>query len=519
MKEYMRAISSGSVAIGLSTVLALVSSVITVPLFLRAVGPDLYGLFIVISIVVGFVSIGDFGVLNAVANKISYLLVEKKYRDISELFSGTLLFLLFVAIVFWVLVGVVFLSGVVSVGDLFGVNDQMEMVAEPVFYLLLFFGGIQLFFGGALASLFRGLNALARFHIVQSWYVICYSFVFIFFLLLRPSIISIVLFQGFASTVRILCLFVYVQRRFSWLVVCPHIRLVYKIRPLIKHSLTFFVLMFGNSLIGKTDGLVISHVVGVGAVTPFSLSDRLFKLPSSAVRIAEAAESSVAALYKKNDLSGMVVLYSRVLRMNILGKMVPLFFLFVYSRELITLWVGAEFFYGYLFTGLFFFSYMLYAWVGPHFVFINAMFKHQSEVVPMVANVCINLVVSIILARHMGIIGVIIGTIAGNLLTNVLYLPFFLRRFISVRPFTELFHILIRFLLPATVLICMHILVVSWLQVDLWGVLCALLSGIVYLYMVYFFVLQKQEKQYILEQVREYIRRFLLLFTYKNNVI
>ncbi len=514
MKEYVRTISSGSVAIGLSTVLALVSSIITVPLFLRAVGTDLYGLFIVISAVIGFVSIGDLGVLNAVANKISYLLAEKRYKDISELFSGTLLFLLLVAVVFWVLVGLVFVSGVVSVGDLFGVDNQMEIVAEPVFYLLLFFGGVQLFFGGALVALFRGLNALARFHIVQSWYIICYSVTFVFFLLLRPSLISIVLFQGIASTVRILCLFVYAQRRFAWLILYPRLRFVYKIRPLVRHSVMFFVLMFGNSLIGKTDGLVISHVVGVGAVTPFSLSDRLFKLPSSAVRVAEAAESSVAALYQKNDLPGMAVLYTHVLRMNILGKMVPLFFLFVYSRELITLWVGAEFFYGHLFTGLFFFSYMMYAWVGPHFVFINAMFKHQSEIVPMVANVCINLVVSIILARHLGVVGVIIGTIAGNLFTNVLYLPFFLRRFISVRPFRELFHILIRFVLPAAVLTLMHIFIVSWLQVDVWGVLCSLLSGVVYLYMVYFFVLQKQEKQYILEQVRGYTRRFLLLFTH-----
>lgn len=504
----IRKIGMGTLSNSVMTVVSIASAILTVPLFIRAVGNDLYGLFVVVASVVGFVKLGDFGVTTAVTNKISYLLAEKKRDDISALFSGGLLFLIGVIGTVWLILGILFLTDVVSMQVLFGVEQSLASTARSLFFILLFFASLNTLFGSMLTSLFRGLNEIPRHDAVQTVYTILYTVSFVLFLLAKPSVFSIALFQGIAMTVRLFIFGIAAKIFFRWLRVTFRFAHIKRVTALLTHSVTFFFLSFCNSLINKTDLLVLSHVVGVGMAPVYSIADRIFRLPTSMVQVAPAAMPSIAALYKKKKMDQLATLYRQVLRMHVILKGTPLLFMFIYGKEIIDLWVGDFFVHSDSLLALFFISFMIFAWAGPHFIFINAMFKHRSEVLPMIFNVIINLGVSIFLASRIGVMGIVVGTIAGNICTTAIYLPIFLRRHLAIKPFTELFKIVVSFILPLGLLAGLHYINVFWITQLGYQIAFAVPVGLVYVLSVYYGVFTKSERTFLFTKIQNQLRSF-----------
>ncbi len=507
MVDHVKKIGFGTATSFISTGISILASIITVPLFIKAVGSDLYGLFVVVTSVVGFVGLTDFGLSGAITNQIAYLFAEQKKKEISELFSGAMIFFGSLLLGVFVIIAGLFFADIVSASFIFGVEDALVDLTGSLFFILLTFYTINLLFGSLLVSFFKGLNEIPKYNIIQSSYIIVYSISFVVFLLNKPSIISIAFFQGIFFILRVILLYVSAKKLFSWFRFYFKLSLLKRIKPLLKHSFYFFLLMLLSSLITKTDMLVLSHVVGVGMAATFAIGDRIFKLPTSMVTVAASAMPSIAHYFKLNDLSALSKMYSQVLRMNIVFKCAPLLFILVYSKEIISLWVGPEFFGGYYLVSLFFLSYMIYAWVGPHFAFINSMFKHRSEVIPMTVNVIINLGTSIFFAYHIGIIGIILGTVLGNLLTNAIYLPIFLSRQIDIKPFKDLYRVVVSFAIPAIFLVAMHYLNFYILQGIILQLAFATLVMGIYGFVCWMVVLQKNEKQFFIDKSINALRK------------
>lgn len=507
MVEYLRKIGFGMITNLFYTIATVLGAIITVPLFIRSVGSVYYGLFVAISSVVGFVGLSDFGVTSAVTNKISYLFVEKKHKEISELFSGSVLFLLVLSVLFLILI--FFSIDLLSVKIIFGVGEDMLTTATYLFLVLLIFSSINVFLGGVINSFYRGLNELPRYNVVQTVYVLIYSLAFIIFLLFSPGVLSIALFQGLFTVLRIIIFFLAAKLLwFKWLKFELNFRLTVKVFPLLKYSVEFFILSICNSLIGKTDYLVISHILGVGQAAVFSIVDKIFRLPAQSIQVAGASTPSIACLFKLGEQTGLVKLYSKVLRMHMILRLGVLFFLLVFSREIITVWVGGDFFGGYFLATSFFINYILYTWIGTHVEFLNAMFKQRFLIYPIIISTAINLVVSILLANKVGLLGVVIGTILGNFLTTAIYLPIVLRRQIPIRPGVELLKMIVTFILPAGFLLFVAFIIISVIDSYFYRLLIGCISGVPYVYLIFKLMLSSVEQKYFIQKFRKY------LFTY-----
>ncbi len=508
MVGYIEKISLSAVTNSLTTIISVISSIITVPLFMRAVGLEDYGLYLVITSLVGFVSLTDIGITAAVTNKIGYLAAEKKYEEITWLLSGAIWFLLSIVVLFGIFLVILFLVDIISLNLLLGISGNTATLAQNLFFILLFFAAVNVLIGGILNSLFRGMNEMPTYNTLQFIYIILYSASFILFLLSKPSITQIAFFQGGCLSLRVIFLFAFAKRRFYWLKFTKKLVCIRDILPLLSHSLSFFLLSFFNSLISKTDFLVISHIVGVAFAPIYSFADKLFRLPAQAIQVSDASLPSITALHQLHRYNDMVILYGRVLRMHIIFRLTILWFLFVYSQEIITIWVGKEFFYGYLFTGSFLFLYLIYSWVGPHFEFINAMFKQKAELVPMAMNVAINLAISILLGIKIGLLGIIFGTLAGNLFTNVIYLPRLLSRYLPIRPWYELAKILKSFFFPGFLLWVVYYVTNIIFSEAMHILFSASVVGCAYVFLVYLLVFSSEERRFFLFKLQRYSRFF-----------
>jgi len=498
--NHKRKIALGMLTGTLPTIIGVISAIMTVPLFIHAVGRDDYGLFLVVSSVIGFISLTDFGITPAVTNQISFLVAEKRHSEISDLFSsGVSLFSLIILLI-WVVLGVLFFTKIISMQFLFGIKDVQVIKATYIFFILLFFHSANILFGAIFQSLFFGLNEIPRYNILNSIYLIVYSTGFIIFLFFQPSIISIAIFQGLFSAIKLVMLILVGKLSFKWLKVSLRVSLIKKVFPLLKHSIVFVWLSICNSLIGRTDLLVISHILGVGAAPIYNITNRIFVLPATFFQFADPAQPSVAIEYKNNNIPVLQKLYTQVVRMHMIVRIAVLSFILFFSKELISLWVGKDFFQGYLLVAIFFLSVIIYSWVGPHFVFINAMFKQKVELIPLILSAIINLVLSIILARKIGLLGVVLGTVVGNMLTTVFYLPYYLKKQIPIRPFYELRKIIFSFLIPFCCLFLLYYVSrILYGNLFIW-VPYFILSLCIYALIVFFVVFEKNERVYFINK-------------------
>lgn len=511
MKNRFVQIGAGAITELFNTILSILGGIITIPLLLSKVGVEHYGLFIIVSAIVGFVNIGNLGFPSAITNQISFYWAEEKKREISELFSGALYFYSFILASIWSIFGILYFTHVLSINQLIGTGPELEPLVVKLFLILLFFTSIKIIFGNIFTSVFNGLNKISLLNTISFFYTLFYTFSFIAFLIYaNPTIIQVVLFQGIAVLIRLMILFVFILKKFSWLTIVPHISCLRSFYPLLKHSFSFFVLSTSSDLIGKTDLLVLSHVIGVSAAPLFSINEKIFRIPANAVQIADPAQPSISHFYQLKNFNEISRIYHRVIRMHMIIRIMVILFIAVYGKELIALWVGNSFFVSYWLVALFCINFLLYSWIGPHIVFMNAIFKQTKAVVPMILNLSINVFFSIILAQKIGIAGIVIGTILGNLLTNAHYIPHILSKELSIHPFKELSHLGISFILPILFILSFHYGSLVLTQNLFIILLLGAINGLCFFLYIYRFILEPSERQFFHVYFEKFRKRFHL---------
>jgi O-antigen/teichoic acid export membrane protein len=340
MSEYIRKVGLTVIINAVSTFVGILSSALTVRLLLHAVGQVDYGLLVLVSSVVGFISFSDFGTTTAVSNQISYYFAEKKYPDIIELFNGMAFFLGFIILGVWAVLAILFLTKVLSMSLLFGVESSLASKTFSLFFIVLFFSSTNFLFNALFVSFYKGVNELPKYNTINFIYIIVSSTSYIIFLLFNPNILGVAIFQGISVLVRLVFYISATKVFFKWLKLSRNLLLIKKIFPLLKHSLLFVILSLCNSLIGKTDLLVISHVLGLSMVAVYSVSDRLFRLPANLLQLAEPASPAIAIEYQKNNYTKLAAMYVQVIRMHMIARLTFFSFLLLYAKNIISLWVG-----------------------------------------------------------------------------------------------------------------------------------------------------------------------------------
>lgn len=183
----------------------------------------------------------------------------------------------------------------------------------------------------------------------------------------------------------------------------------------------FFVLVSASALAYQTDALVISAVLGVEEVTPFSVVVRLFSLPLLAVTImltplwpaygdAMARGDSAwlrRSLHRSTALSLAVVAPSSLL-------------LLAFGRPIVHAWVGSD-----VTPPLLLFA-ALAAWnvlnavTQPMAMLFNGAGVVTVQVVAAIVMTVVNVALSVVLTRHVGLSGPVLGSLVAAFLCSLL---------------------------------------------------------------------------------------------------
>jgi O-antigen/teichoic acid export membrane protein len=201
------------------------------------------------------------------------------------------------------------------------------------------------------------------------------------------------------------------------------------IRGLFGFGVFRFVVIVANQLIFYSDSLVIGFFLGAAAITTYAVAGSLVNMGRNFVLlITDTFVPAAARLDASRDVAGLRRLLTLGTRMALLIAL-PLCLGFIFlGKQFLILWMGRAFASSAVILSVLtipqFSSMSQYVSISV----LSAMAKHKILAYVVMAEGIANLVMSIILVRKIGLIGVAWGTVIPHVLTTAVIMPFYTLR-------------------------------------------------------------------------------------------
>jgi len=397
---------------------AVLVSFISVPLTVRYLGAERYGAWVTISTAMAWVVLADFGVSNSLTNAVSegYATGSKERAQAS------------VAAAFWTLTGIALILGMIffaisphvpwdRVFNVQSAQAKAEVgpavaVAFTIFILNFPFSIVSKVYGAyqevakgnawAAGGNLLGLTALLA--------VIHYK---------RGLVSLVVAVSGSVLLVNMVTAVWLFGWSKPWLRPRPDRVTWSATRKLTSLGSMFFVIQIAALLLFQTDNLIIAHYLGAAAVTPYSVTWRLFTYTALFQILAGPSYwPAYAEAFSKRDLAWVRSRYQANFRITIGSTLMLALPLVLIGRWIIEKWAGSAAVP----------PSSLLVWMGVWSVIHSAMNSQSCLLassgrvrVQMIYSALasgVNLILSIVLVQRLGLVGVIMGTL-GAFLTCV----------------------------------------------------------------------------------------------------
>lgn len=317
----------------------LLLGIFTLPIIIQKLGKENFGIFILITSVVGYFSILDFGFGLAIVKNLSEALSKKDFSEVRKIVATSFLFFLLIG---FLGTGLIILAAEPIVNNFLHIPKEIISSAKLAFYI-----GSFSFFINMLGTVFIGiLSSLQRMDIINSRNVllgILNALGTIVLLFLGYGLVSVMLWNILISALALLIFFIVIKKAF------PQISLSLgfdkkAFLSLFKFGGFKFISNVSGQIIFQLDRFLIGIFQPISALAfyspPLSLVQKGF---SSLINISSASFPAVSSSHALGDQKRIQELYIRISRLTAFIMFPFLAFLFVGAREIIRIWLGEEF--------------------------------------------------------------------------------------------------------------------------------------------------------------------------------
>ncbi len=333
----VKAVSSGAAARLLSAGLTLLS----LPLAVRYLGAERYGVWATITTTVVWINLLDLGIANTLTNSISraYALDDKTFA--ARYFTNALLITASIAAIaggtFAIVCPRVNWVKLFNVSANVPASEVRDTVAIAVALMLL---GLPCNLGGKLLAGYQDLH--------RNNYAVCAGAVASVIGLaagisLRVSMpVLFVMSVGcliFASLANLILVVAWSK---PWLVPRPGLVDGTTSRELFRSGSSFFLIQVAAVVVFSSDNVVVSHYLGAAEVTPYSVTWRLVGLAAVLQSLVfPALWPAYAEAYAKRDCGWIRRTFSLTMKGTVALNLCCVTVLVVFGRVLIKWWAGA----------------------------------------------------------------------------------------------------------------------------------------------------------------------------------
>jgi len=399
------------------------------PFILHRLGDDVFGLWVLVFSLTGYYGLFDFGIRSSIVRYVAQFAAKSEEDRLVRFvntslctYGGIGLLLLLLTVI-----------GSANVSLLFRIPSALHASATELFLIV----------GAAVScsfplSVFAGvLEGLQKFSWLSLTQVACN--------LLRALLVVYALTHGGGLlTIAMITMGLNLLAYMVYAVVVHRLifmryGLQYVSRESLRQMVSFgsvtFVILVAAQLRFYTDATVIGIFISSAAITYFSVGS---KLVSYSGNITQSMSQIFTPMASQFHASGDM---ERLRRIFVLGNRACALVVFpvcasliIVGKSLIEVWVGAK----YVATGYLVLVTLLVGdttemaqSASPKILF--GMARHRTLAFVRLAEGVVNLVLSIVLLRRYGVIGVALGTVIPQLCINLLFLPGHLCRVLDIR--------------------------------------------------------------------------------------
>lgn len=407
----------GTAVVGRGSVFLV--NAISVPILVRYLGGEEYGLWVTISMSLGMLIALDVGIANTVTNLIS----EAYARDDREA-AGR-----YFATAFWMTAAVVAAVAAVGwvvwphidFGFLLGIREPgLVPVASHASALAagIFIGGLP----AALAA--RALAGYQELHLANLFSAgscVASLAAIVLVVMLHGSLTELVAaYSGMLVLGNVACLAWMCLWRKPWLTPWPTRVDAGLAGRIFRSGGQFFVIQIGSLVVFNSDNLVISHFLSPAQVTPYSVTWRLVNYATAAqVVLFPSLWPAYSEAWARGDMAWIRTTYERLRRFTMLTLVAGGAVLLLGGRAIIRVWAGPAAVPSQELVALMCVWMALFAVSMNQTCLMAATGRVKRQAISTALSAAVNLTLTLYWVRTLGLVGVLLGTVVSYLVFMV----------------------------------------------------------------------------------------------------
>ncbi|HTS17293.1 MAG TPA: oligosaccharide flippase family protein [Verrucomicrobiae bacterium] len=411
----------------LSKVVGIAAGIFLSPYLIHSLTKETYGLWVLIGSVVGYFGFTDFGVRIAAGRLIAYYRAREDAARVNHTINSCLVMLsasglVVTALTFW-------LSPYFA--RLFHIGPSVLHVSAAVFVcgVAVAIGLPLTVFEGCLA----GYERYDLINLVEIVMIVARVAVTVWMMQLGYGILALAIINLALTVAGGVMKFLLCHRVFkSMRVAFEHLDRA-TIRETYSTSIWFLILAVSVRISFFTDNVVIGYFRSTGEVAIYSIAGRLAQYALVGVHAFNLVLMPVAAAYDAHaDLSKQRQLLLLGTRASFAAAIFMATIFLAYGGQIIHIWVGAGFEQAAVVLAILTLPLVTQSSQMTTLMVLQGMAKHKNLSLIYLTEAIANLLLSLILVRPLGMIGVALGTALTSTFSSLIAQPIYVCRVLSL---------------------------------------------------------------------------------------
>ena len=422
-----KAIISASLLSYLNLFVSTIVGLLIVPILVKNLGTAQYGIYILLISSIGYLSLFNLGFTDAIIRYVSEYHALNAVESIKKIISTATYFFLFIGIIILIICGLI----IEYLPYYFNLDSKYYSIFRIGFMTLAFNFVISLQ-GSLLSSIIAGYqkNHIVKiFNLIQ---IITYNGLIYLLVKFGFGILGITYSAILSAFLFLfLCLFYIYRNNIVYTISTTFFdkNLLSYIFP---YSFRVFIMSLTSQILYRSDAIVIGVILGSVSLTSFDLMYKIcFIVATLSTVFSDVLFPTYARLNILNDKEQI----NKLLQINLfIGISIVSFFtmfLYIWGKSIFLIWVGNKV---EIPMNVFFLMLtinFLHA-IGPCYTVLKAIGRVKLIMISSIVNSIFNIILSIYLAKKIGLSGVILATIFSHLTTDTLISFYSIKKYLNI---------------------------------------------------------------------------------------
>jgi O-antigen/teichoic acid export membrane protein len=410
-ERYRRILLTG-ITTGLVKVVSVLINLFTVPLTLKYLGSERYGLWMSISSILALLSFADLGLGNGLLNTIAQASARNKVKEAKIAVSSTFYLLLFISTCLFIFFILIFNQ--INWISVFNVKSELAKIesGRTMFVLVtILLINMPL---GIVQRIQEGYQEGYRFQIwliLGSLLSLLFLVISIYFKLGLPILVFSLSIGPILSTFLNAIEMFKNKRR----LIFPSWRYFdFKIgKKLIKSGLAFLLLGIFTLIGNSSDDIIIAHTLGSSDVAAYEVVKKIFLFSMFTQFLIQPLWPAFAEAIEIGDINWAKKTLNKGFKLSLIFGGLLSIPLVIFGKSIILFWVGPDYVPSYSLLFGFFVFVLTANYGGVMSTFLNSgpLLAKQTIMIGLAA--CTSLILKVILSKYFGISAIIWSTVIG----------------------------------------------------------------------------------------------------------